>query len=1251
MRYRILGPLGVQPVVEHPALQRRKPRIVLAMLLLHANEVVSTDALIDAVWGDSPPARARGSLQNYVSHLRKALGEERLVSEGSGYMLRVEPGELDAEVFERLVREASDAPAKLRAERLRSALALWRGPALADLAYEGFTQAAIKALDDARGTAFEDLAAADLELGRHAEAAVELEALVAEYPWRERLRGQLMLALYRSGRQAEALEVYRDGRRLLREELGLDPGNELRELERAILTQDEALGAPPVASAEREPAPTVRKVVTVLFADVAGSTRLASSVDPELLRAVMGRFFGAMRAVAERHGGTLEKFSGDEVMVVFGVPTLHEDDALRAVRAAAEMRDTLAELNRDLERDHGVRLEIRIGVNTGEVVAGDLGEMPLVTGEAVNVGKRLQEAAAPGEVLLAPVTVSLTRGLVESEQFGTLELRGRPEPLATHRLIGLADDPSVTREEPGRLVGRRRELRRLRAAYSRVRGKQRVTLALVVGEAGIGKTRLVRELVNGIDDARILVARCVSYGEGATYLPLVDVVRQATRETSLDELLEDVAEADRVARVLRVLAGELDEPFAVGEVSWAVQRFVATLAKDKPVLLIVDDVHWGEPAFLDLVEQLVEHTHGVPLLVLALARPELIDRRPHWADHADGPAGVRLERLSDDDTKNLVESHGGAHLEQPVLDRVVSTAEGNPLFAEQLFSLVRERGPDALGSLPPTVEALIASRLDGLGRRERSAIERAAVVGRDFRAGELVALSPPDEAAIVTQTLAILAHAGFVRRRRVAATDDTFAFQHVLIRDAAYAAIPKARRAELHERLGDWLAEHGDAPDEIVGFHLESAYRNLAALGPVGRHGRQLAGEASECLGRAGMRAFKRSDLSATYGLLERAVALQPEHDRSRELLVELGLAKLLGGDSEAAELALREALERAESADDLRMKARAEMELRALELHGHGEPDQLLETATQAAELFGMLRDHRSLGRAWVHVGWVQGGYFCQNAEWEKASERALAEYRASGWPTTRCVGELASALYYGPRRVDDARARMSALLDETVGRGGEANVYSALALLEGMGGNFDLARDLIARARAVYDELGSTLASLIVATQAGAIELLAGEPESAVRLYRESCNELERLGFHAHLSTEAALLADALCDLGADDEAEKWAEIARSRAGKGDLSAAFSWRSALAKIRARQGSLDEAERLAREAVRLVQSTDALNQQGNVLLALGEILQQAGRIDEASATVDAAVEAFERKGNVVTAARAREIRAVLAPA
>jgi class 3 adenylate cyclase/tetratricopeptide (TPR) repeat protein len=1252
MRYRILGPLEVQAVVDHPALRRRKPRIVLAVLLLHANEVVSTDALIDAVWGASPPERAKGSLQNYVSHLRKAIGEERLVSEQSGYMLRVEPGELDAEVFDRLVREAADAPPPRRAERLRAGLALWRGTALADFTFDDFAQSAIRRLEDEKGTTYEQLADAELELGRHAEIAAELEGLVAEYPRRERMRWQLMLALYRSGRQTDALRVYSDYSNVLLEGQGLEPGNTLKQLERAILNHDESLGAPsaPADATAREPFPTVRKIVSILFADVAGSTRLASTLDAETLRAVMTRYFAAMRAVAERHGGTLEKFSGDEVMVVFGVPMIHEDDPLRAVRAASEMRDTLAQLNRELEHAHGVRLEIRIGVNTGEVVAGDPGEAPFVTGEAVNVGKRLQEAAAPGDVLLAPVTFSLTQHSVETEPFGKLELRGRAEPVSAHRLVGLVTEPLARREEPGPLVARRRELRRIRAVYGRVRKKPCVALALVVGEAGIGKTRLVREFVAGVDDAQILVGRCVSYGEGATYLPLVEVVRQATRERTLEEILHGVDEADRVARVLHVVAGEVDQPVGSGEASWAFQRFLTALARERPVLLILDDLHWGEPALLEFVDQVVTRTHGVPLLVLALGRPELRERGEQWEARAVGRAGITLSRLSDEETKTLVASRGGTHLERPMLERLVAIAEGNPLFAEQLFALIQERGPDALGSLPPTVEALIASRLDGLGRRERAAVERAAVAGRDFRERELVALSPPEEAAVVHETLASLAHAGFVRRRQVAATDDTFAFQHVLIRDAAYAAVPKSRRAELHERLADWLIAETNATDELVGFHLERAYTSLVDLGPVGRHASRLAEEAGERLGRAGMRAFQRGDLHATTNLLERATSLLPKSsEQRRELLSELGLALRMAGNPADAEDALREALIVSRRQNDARLASRAELELAAAEAFGEGNPDDLLRTAEGSLRVFEPLADHRSLSRAWVYIGDVQGGFYCQNAQWERALDKALAHYRASGWPTTSFVGSLAASLFYGPQPVPSAVRRAKQLLGEDAGVAGEANVLVWLAALEAVRGRFDEARRHAQRARSIYDDLGFAVPTATSWSYVAAlIESSSGDFAAAERLLRAGCESLERFEQWNNLATQAAHLAGVVQAQGNIEEAAGWAAKAQDNAKEGDVSAEFSWREALAKVRLAEDEVVEAEDLARDALAYVEKTDATYQHGNVLVTLAEVLDAAKKRKEAGRALDQAAHLFKEKGATVAEKRALSLRAEL---
>jgi class 3 adenylate cyclase len=1245
VRYRILGPLEVDPVIDHPALRRAKPRALLALLLLHANEVVSTDLLLDALWGGSPPPRAMGSLQNYVSHLRKALGDDVLATRPPGYVLRVQPEELDLAVFERLVAEARTADASARAERLRSALALWRGPALADFAYEQFAQAEIGRLDELRLTALEERIDADLELGRHGELVGELEALVTEHPLRERLRGQLMLALYRAGRQADALAAYRDGRRLLREELGLDPGEELRKLERAILKQDAALVGEPAPATAVLPAPTVRKVVTILFADVVGHTRLASSVDPESLRNVMRRFFSSMRTVIERHGGTPEKFAGDEVMAVFGVPVVHEDDALRAVRAADQMRTALEELSAELERDHAVRLELRIGVNTGEVVAGDPGEVPLVTGDAVNVGKRLQEAAQPGEIVLGPMTLALVRDAVETEALGPLELRNRPEPLQAFRVVELiADAPGVARRLDAPLVGRRKELRKLRAAHARARDKSTAVLALVVGDAGIGKTRLARELTAGVaDEADVLVGRCVSYGEGATYLPLVDVVRQATRDQALEELLADDEDADAIARGLRALTTPDGGALPAGEASWAIGRFLRTLARRRPLVLVLDDLQWAEPTLLDLLEQVVERTEDVPLFVLATARGELLERRPQWADaHVSIPLGP----LADDDAANLIANLAEDDIDASVRARIAEAAEGNPLFAEQVLAFVLEQGPSALDVLPPTIEALLASRLDTLDRSERAIVERASVVGRDFRQSEVGALSPPEEAGTVGSALNALVRRAFVRpRRATAATEDAFAFNHVLIRDVAYAAVPKERRGELHERFADWLTRRGDAPDEIVGYHLEQAFQCAHELRPGIRHARQLAFEAGECLARAGMVAFKRADLPAVTNLLERAAALLPQRtERRRTLLSEVGLAASLAGDNARAESALAEAIQISSQEGDRCAELRAAMELAHIHLHQQEAgvaPDALIDLVESAIPTFEGAGDHRSLGRAWILLGAAQGSYRCSNALWEEAAELAMTHYRAAGWPITRCADELASALFYGPRPVDEALARLTDLLHEDVGRGGEANLLFSIGALHGLAGRFDEGRTLVGQARLVVEELGFAGAVAEGDLQAAMIEALAGELDVAERLYRASCETLERRRHFGRLATAAAELADVLYDQGSFAEAERWARTAQAHTGTGDVSAEFSWRAALAKVRAQQDEHEEAETLVREAIRLVAATDALNQHGKVLLSLALLLRRAGRSQEAADAAREASALFMRKGSVVLKASA----------
>src|SRR4051812_20428936 len=566
----------------------------------------------------------------------------------------------------------------------------------------------------------------------------------------------------------------------------------------------------------------VRKTVTVVFCDVTGSTALGEKLDPESLRHVMARYFEAMRAAIERHGGTVEKFIGDAVMAVFGVPVVHEDDALRAARAAIDMREGLAGLNEELERDYGTRLEARIGVNTGEVVTGT--EERLATGDAVNVAARLEQAAAPGEVLLGPETMRLLRGAVTAEELEPLELKGKAEGVNAFRLVSVEGE--LPRRLGAPLVGRRRELRMLGDAWERVTSERTCVLFTLLGTAGVGKSRLTEEFLSGLD-AVLVRGRCLSYGEGITYWPVTEIVLQ------LVQLGHDASSGP--------LAGLLGEgaPTSSEEIALAFRRLLEQAAAEQPLLVVFDDVHWGEPALLDLVEHVATMSRGAPILVLCLGRPELLDRRQAWGGGLLNANTVLLEPLSGEETDELIEAMGG-RLDAGLAARIRDAAQGNPLFVEEMTAMVEEGGGEVV--VPPTVQALLAARLDQLDGDERSVLERGAVEGQVFHRGAVQALGVTG--VDVSPRLSALIRKELVRPETATFSgDDAYRFRHILIRDAAYDALPKASRAELHARFADWLEEHGAdlvERDEIIGYHLEQAYRYRAELGPVDDAGRAL---------------------------------------------------------------------------------------------------------------------------------------------------------------------------------------------------------------------------------------------------------------------------------------------------------------------------------------------------------------------------------------------------------------------------
>jgi DNA-binding SARP family transcriptional activator len=1205
MEFRILGPLEVVEDGRPVSLDRRRMRALLAFLLLHANELVSTDRLIDEVWGPEPPKTAGASLQNYVSRLRKAIGADAVVSQPSGYILRIDPERFDLARFERLTAEARGAEARERAEKLRAALALWRGPALDDLAFEPFARDEVGRLEEARLAALEDCIDAELELGRGGDLVGELEELVEQHPLRERFRAQQMRALYRAGRQADALAVFQAAREVLTEELGLEPGEELRALQQAILRQDPSLGPSAGTDVERGPD---RRTVTVLFCDLVGSSELAAQLDPEAYRALLSRYFELVRAPLERHGGTLEKFIGDAVLAVFGVPERHEDDALRAVRAAVDAQTAL--------RTEGI--DARIGVSTGEVhVLSAPGEPLHVSGRPGSVASELEGRAPTGEVLLSEETYALVRDA----------LRAEPLDDAWRVVDVIPGAPAYARRLDAPLVGRTEELERLHAAYADARDSGRCRVVTVVGEAGVGKTRLMRELLLPLrDEARILVGRCVSYGEGATYLPIAEMVRQVVRETSVEgigALLGGEKDADQVARRVAELTGITETPSAPGEAFWAVRRFVESVARERPVVLVLDDIHWAEPTLLDLVEYLGEWAErGV--LVLCAARHELLERRSAWGGPTSTGFIVDLAPLEAEEVAQLLLGLAEEPVDPNVERRIVEHAGGNPLFAEQLLALATESPDFAHEETPPTVEALLASRLDRLDPRELAVLRRASVVGRRFTRAELADLTPPDEAPRTDNRLAELTQRGLVHLR-----EHVFAFHHVLVRDVAYRGIPKAERANLHELAARGL-ERRDGPDEILGYHFEHAYRFLTEIGHLDDRTRELAAAGGQRLASAGIRAWKRSDASGAANLLSRAIDLAPDADVACELALVL---RACGERDRALELLAGVAGERAQI-------ERAYLRL----LSEPDRADELLELATAAIPLFERTNDDRALGRAWLCIAHVRGGFYCEYAAMEEASEHVAACYRRAGWPFTAPVQQLGLALSFGPKPVDGAIARLEELtVDDTGDRAVEANVALCLGHLESMRENFDLARNHVERARIAFRDLGLTNALVDTCGRfAGLVELLAGSPDVAEQSLRGACVLLQELHDTPVLATRAAELATALYEQKRYDEALEWVRVSRESAGADDLDATLTRQPVEAKLLARRGAAQEAEQLARTTVSLAERTDSPNRQADALIGLAEVLELAGSEDESRRHLKQALALFERKGNVAAARIAR---------
>jgi class 3 adenylate cyclase/tetratricopeptide (TPR) repeat protein len=985
-----------------------------------------------------------------------------------------------------------------------------------------------------------------------------------------------------------------------------------------------------------EPAPReIRKTVTVLFCDVAGYTEAGERLDPEALRKLQSRYFDDVRRALERHGATVEKFIGDAVMAVFGIPQVHEDDALRAARAALEVRPAVEALG----------LRARIGLNTGEVFAGS-GDA-LVTGDAVNVAARLEQAAEPGVILIGDATQRLLTGAVTSELVGPLAVKGKAEAIQAWRLVDVfADAEAVQRRLDSPMVGRERELALLRQAFDRARDEQGCHLFTVLGTAGVGKSRLLAELEREIEaEARVLRGRCLPYGEGITFWPLFEVL-DALGERGFD-----------VRDLLQKGAPSPEDLFL------SLRKLFEELARERPLVVVFDDVHWAEPTFLDFVDHLSDWSRDAPILVVCLGRPEFLDERPTWGGGKLNSTSVLLEPLGGAECEVLVRNLlGQGELAQEARARILEAAEGNPLFVEEMLEMLIDdgllerrngswtaRGDLSELSVPPTIQALVAARLDRLSSEERAVAERGAVEGKVFHRGAVVELTPEAIRPNVSGLLLSLVRKELARPDESEFEDEAaFRFRHLLLRDAAYESLPKEARAELHERFAAWLeakvGERLSEYEEIIGYQLEQAYGCRHELGDDSEEGSALARRAGETLARAGRRAAARADAAATVRLSERAFRLLPPDHRDRtDLLVAIGYQSRETGDYERSLAAAQELTRLGEERGD----PRVEWSGKVLELHVRFSTDpsvtteEAQATAHAALPVFEAAGDDVGLARAWhllSDIDWVLARFEARGEMLEHALEHARRAGDTSH--EAEIMRWLAGSLVFGPTPAEQAAARLEEMLAEARARSmqsAEGVVLRFLGAIEALRGRFEEARTLFERGRAILEELGlrTWLAGQTQLT--GFAEWLAGDVGAAERELRSGYDLFEQMGETGVRSTSAGMLAAVIYEQGRYEEAEHYATVCRETSAADDLASQVLWRSVQARLLARRGDFEQGERLAREAVEF--ASHDFFATAPAWAALGETLALAGRSAEATAAFEEAIRSYELKGSTVAGA------------
>ncbi len=953
-----------------------------------------------------------------------------------------------------------------------------------------------------------------------------------------------------------------------------------------------------------------RKLATVLFVDLVDSSSLLSGSDPEVVRRQVTRYFECASERIRLHGGTVEKFAGDAVMAAFGVPQAHEDDAERAVRAAFDV----------LESVHELGLEARVGIESGELVVDDV-DSTFATGEAVNVAARLQQSAMAGTIALGPVARRLTVGAIDVEDAGAVEIRPG-EQTWSWRVVRVLD---MRRRRPkARFVGREHELELLHNSYDRTVRDRRTTLVTVFGDPGVGKSRLVDEFTAGVERATVLTGRALPYGEGIAFWPIASMVKASAGITDDDpaaeafEKLRMCCESEAVADLLGVALGVLgaaDDADASTETSWAALRWAEQLADAQPLVLVFEDVQWADERMLDVIEHLARSLRDVPVLIVCLARIELLEERATWGGGNPRASAIELAALPAPESAELADDLLPAG-ETPAALRalVLERAEGNPLFLEETARMLLEAdGNGHTDRIPDSVQALIAARIDLLPAREKRLLQHAAVIGRVFWRGALDHLAPD---LVRDDLLSVLCDRDFVSvtERSAIPGDRAYQFTHVLIRDVAYAGMTKAERAEKHRLFADWLeSRNGDDLVEIRAHHLDHATVLLEELD--GSVAGELAERTAAALQQAGELALRRDAFAAARRLFRRSLELEPTLER-RYLA-----AAAARGLNEFTAVASEMTRVRAEARDagaavfeGLALTALAEVAMLR-----DGDPAEADRLASAGLELLpeSEIDARTDALRRLAAAAWWPGDL--RAAERHTRTAILLAEEcgRYDLW--VRGMVNL-QWLLAAQLDLDGAEAALAAALERSEdGVVARARSSFATGSLRRMQGRLDEARPALEEARKLYLDAGAAGDAAWAGLIIGWIDVVAGELGPAARAFREAIRVFATIEDHGHLCEAQRALAEVLLAEGDVDEAERHALAATALVSPHDLTSRSSTMTTLALVRSAQGRPAEAEELLREALALLEGTDFRLLEIPPLVALAEFLRSRDRGAEAA--------------------------------